>query len=151
MAKNLNDDNENKKAKYCPNCGSELNNEADKCPNCGYFPGMPKNEKCKNHKIKNFILKFGRLIIDIDTCFWFAVIILVMIAFWIVFFGSFLPNNDGYFDSVPYAPLWIILSIVLPFIMLLVLTSFKFFVYLLIDIRDSLKNIEESNVMKDRK
>lgn len=146
MAKNINKQETDTQIKYCPNCGSEMNTDANICASCGCKYGEIKEEKqeYKLNCLKNFILKFGRLIIDIDTLFWVLLIFAVMVIFWIAFLGSFLPDNQGYFELVPYAPLWIILSVILPFILLLILLSIKFFAYLLIDIRDSLKKIEQN-------
>lgn len=156
VAKNINkktDVSAEQEIKYCPNCGSELENK-DKCEKCGCIFGEIKEikELKKNYKLKffkKFILKYGRIIIDIDTGLIFLLAILIGIFFLCAFFNSYLPNKEWYFEFVPYAPLWLLLAIIAPIIIIFFLIFYKFFVYLLIDIRDTLKNIEENTSKKD--
>ncbi len=41
--------------KYCPNCGTQIDEKADECPNCGVRqPGAPKYQKV--YQLKNPVL-----------------------------------------------------------------------------------------------
>lgn len=151
VAKNINKKgDEMPEVKYCPNCGAELKNN-DKCIKCGCVFGEIKEikEVYKFNFLKNFILKYGRILTDLDTGLILLVAIIIGIVFLLAFFNSFLPNKEWYFEFVPYAWLWLLLAIIVPLIIIFILVLFKFIIYLLIDIRDTLKNIEENTSKKD--
>lgn len=146
VAKNINKkEDEMPEVKYCPNCGAKLKND-DKCAECGCVFGEIKEikEVYKFNFLKKFILKYGRILVDIDTGLILLGAIVIGILCLLAFFISFLPNEELYFELVPYAWLWLLLAIIVPLIIIFVLILFKFLIYLLIDIRDTLKNIEEN-------
>ena len=137
--------------KFCTNCGAEINVDDDKCSRCGCKLGeiKEKEENYKLNSIKNFILKYGRILFDIDTCIWFVFTGLITLFLLLAFIGSFLPNEDGYFENISAAPWIIVLAIIIPIIILVAIILIKYFVYLLIDIKDTLKNIKSNLKNKD--
>ena len=160
-AKNMNKQMEEKapekepEIKYCPNCGAEMDN-TEKCQNCGCLLGEIKEteEKYKAHGPKKFILKYGRILVDIETYFWFFVAGLIFLIFIIAFLNCFLPTDvfeskDWFFGNVEFAPYYLGAAILFPIILLTIVILVKYFVYLLIDIRDSLKNIEQNTRKRD--
>lgn len=62
-----------------------------------------------------------------------------MVLFWLAIFGALLPDENGYLELVREIPMWYILSFVIPLIILFFVIITKYIMYLLIDIRDSLK------------
>ncbi len=122
--------------KYCPNCGSEIEQESNSCPNCKDKP------KFSLAWVKDFVLKWGRFLIDIDTCILFFGICLITLLLVLAFVISYFPNDVGYFELVKLAPALFIIMIIVPIILTLVVVMYKFFVYLAISVCDSLKAIE---------
>ncbi len=73
---------------FCPNCGTNLPDNAEFCSNCGTnlnnyktIPNLNENKKINNHKIKDFIIKYKKII-----C-------ICIIVFIILFIGVFSFNK----------------------------------------------------------
>lgn len=125
--------------KYCPNCGSEIENGNDICQSCKELKSTQTHSLMW---IKDFVIKWGRFIVDIDTCILFFGICLITLILGITFLISYFPNDVGYFELVKLAPLLFVFMVVVPIILTLVVVFYKFFVYLAISMCDSLKTIE---------
>lgn len=134
--------------KFCENCGREISIDAEKCDKCGFsFNGETMGvfqEETLSNKTKNFILSFGRFIVDWDTILGITIAGLVFIFFLLAMFGCFIPDRNGYFAQIQNAPIAFILAILIPLIILFLVVIWHYVIYLLIDIRDSLKNIEQN-------
>lgn len=129
---------------FCPNCGKELEEDITICKFCGLDLKAPKKTSPKKDNkfptsFKDFILKGGRFIVEIDTAIGIGFALLVMVLFWLAIFGALIPDENGYLELVREIPMWYILSFVIPLIILFFVIITKYIMYLLIDIRDSLK------------
>lgn len=89
--------------------------------------------------IKNFILKWGRRIIDFFA--WFDVIIAII--FFVIFLSMFL-NSIG--NNEEQCITAFILMIFVPMLIILFTIVANYFIYLIIDIRDFLKEISKKNI-----
>lgn len=141
--------NERVKNMFCPNCGKELAEDVTVCEYCGNDLTVMEIEETSSKKdsnsLKDFILYAGRTLVDFDTACGIGLAILVIIIFWIAILGAFLPDENGYFESIKYTPIWFIMSIILSIIILIWVVISKYIIYLLIDIRDSLAAIKSQN------
>ena len=102
-----------------------------------------QNKICNNENgstgIKNFILKWGRWIIDFFA--WFDVVIAII--FFVIFLSMFL---NGIGNNEAQSIIAFILMIFVPLLIILFTIAANYFIYLIIDIRDSLKEISEKNI-----
>lgn len=136
---------------FCPDCGKELDEDITICDGCGYDFLKQKSEsefvenKRDDGSIKTFILNTGRLLIDFDTVCGIVFAILVAMTFWSTVIGSFIPDKNGYLENIRTVPLFMILAIVVPIIILIWIVLTKYILYLLIDIRDSLVELKQQN------
>jgi len=131
---------------FCPNCGKELDEDATNCKFCGKNLNEPeKGIDQEPTTLKNFILSAGRVLVDIDTAIGIGLAVLVMLIFWIGILGSFIPDENGYLESIRAVPVFMILSFLLPIVILIFVVLTKYITYLLIDIRDSLVEIKQQN------
>lgn len=89
--------------------------------------------------IKNFILKWGRRIIDFFA--WFDVVIAII--FFVIFLSMFL-NSIG--NNEEQCITAFILMIFVPLLIILFTIAANYFIYLIIDIRGSLKEISKKNI-----
>jgi len=129
---------------FCEICGKEIDYDARVCNECASLEYI-KREENTSQRVKNFILKVGRFLVDFDTIIGIIVAFLVMIFFLLGAFGAFVPDDNGYFGSINLAPVCLILAVVIPIIILLVVVIWHYFIYLLIDIKDSLTEIKNSS------
>lgn len=102
---------------------------------------LPNNAQPGEGNIKSFILKYGRKIVDFNTALGFCVAILSFIIILIGLIGSL--SNTSYYDndSNRYG---LILLFVVPLTILLIVIISNYFMYLLIDIKESLNKIEKN-------
>lgn len=138
---------------FCENCGKEMDDDAKVCKKCGKLVITDKEdfkfkEESLSTKIKNFILKVGRFLVDFDTFFGILASILVFVFFILAMFGCLMPDENGYFEAIKGAPIALILAILAPIIILFLVVIWHYLIYLLIDIRDSLKEIENNTKRK---
>lgn len=134
---------------FCPNCGKELEEDITICKFCGRDLKEP-DKKIKKEPItlKGLILCAGRVLVDVDTALQIGFAVLVMGIFWLGILGSFIPDENGYFESIRAVPIFMILSIIIPIIILIFVVITKYIIYLLIDIRDSLQDLKQSHKEK---
>ena len=138
-------ENDDSPKKFCENCGKELDINEMICSNCGYSFEHPNfKEEDLSTKVKNFILKVGRFLVDFDTIFGIFIAILVFLLLILAMFGCFIPDESGYFEMIKGAPIAFALAIIIPIIILFFVVIWHYIIYLLIDIKDSLKNIENN-------
>ena len=86
--------------------------------------------------IKNFILKWGRHIIDFFAWIDVAIAILAFVIFLTMYIDSLGKDAQQSFT-------FFICMIFVPLLILLLMIAANYFIYLLIDIRDSLKEISK--------
>lgn len=102
-----------------------------------------KNDfKPKRFCIKDYVLNFGRKIVDFMTGFGFVLAGLVFLIFMGACIGSMFPDKYGGYPNANMASLYFLWAIIAPIVIILITVVSNYFMYLLIDIRDSLKSIE---------
>lgn len=97
--------------------------------------------KTDENCIKNFILNWGRKIVDLVSFLGVFFTIIMFTLFFVYFINSLFDKNGYYGESTPYISF--LLMIFVPLIMLIITIVSNYFIYLLIDIRDSLKEMTE--------
>lgn len=101
--------------------------------------------KPKRFCIKDYVLNFGRKIVDFMTGFGFVLAGLVFLVFIGACIGSMFPDKYGGYPNANMASLYFLWAIFTPIIIVLITVILNYLIYLLIDIRDSLKNIENKH------
>ena len=129
---------------FCEICGKEIDYDARICNECATLEYIEREENT-SQKVKKFILRVGRFLVDFDTIIGMIIAILTFIFFLLAAFGLFIPDDIGYFDNLNQAPLCLALAFIIPIVILLVVVIWHYFIYLLIDIKDSLTEIKNSS------
>ena len=101
-----------------------------------------KSNSEKGSKMKNFVLKWGRKIVDFNTAGGIALAVFVFLVLFGIGIGCLAPDEYGSYSRIQNAPILFILSFLLPIVILFLTIMWNYFMYLLVDIRDSLKNID---------
>jgi len=122
---------------YCPNCGKKIGEKAQFCPFCD-AQIETENYKQKKTIAKSFILKFGRFLLDFDTWLWFIFIGIIFIGGVI---SSLIPSEQTNINPTQ----GILITFLSCLLILAIVTTVKFVVYLLVDIRDNLKILVEKS------
>ena len=130
---------------------SDAFDEMKKMKNGGYSTDIHSEETTEKfvyhyedgNIIKNFVLNWGRKIVDFLS--WLGVFVAIL-AF-ILFFAFFIKSlSYRYDETAPY--ILFVCMIFVPLIILLITIISNYFIYLLIDIRDSLKEINSNLPLK---
>lgn len=135
---------------YCIKCGKEIDEGSEYCYFCGEKQTKEDAPKKSNPSIKNFILTWGRKLVDFETCIGILIAVLLMLACWFLAFGCMSPDKYGYMESIGSTPWFILLSVLLPILVLIIVIIFKYFIYLFIDIRDTLHEINDKLKKEDK-
>jgi hypothetical protein len=104
-----------------------------------------KNKE-SSHFIKNFILKWGRQIVDLMALIQIIGVFILFIAIIAGYTYSFYIGKEYYYNDNYFVLCTVIfiVSLLIPLIMLIVTIMSNYLTYLFIDIRDSLKNISKN-------
>lgn len=109
---------------------------------------VEKIEKTNNYvepegnNIKNFVLKWGRKIVDFLASLGIFFAIIVFITCLTTILASLRMETSNPENNVLFIISMFLCMIFLPLIILIITIVSNYFIYLLIDIRDSLKNID---------
>lgn len=102
--------------------------------------------KLDENNIKNFILNWGRKIVDLGAFLGILLTITVFTLFFVYFINSLFDNNGYYGNATSFIAF--LFMIFVPLIILIITVVSNYFIYLLIDIRDSLKEINTNLPLK---
>ena len=130
---------------FCENCGEEMPVGAKYCEVCGFVVGGSLDEYEEGHnyslKLKNFIIGVGRFAMD------FSVTLGIIATILCILFGLYLlivsPKNS-YWGDIHFGYVFLAAGL----FMFLINVLSTYFYYILIDIRDSLKSIDEKTRRK---
>jgi hypothetical protein len=108
--------------------------------NCTYPPESFVPNPEEGHTIKNFVLKWGRNIVDIMVLLGFIGAGFIFFIGGIGFINAlFQTNNNPYANFIAF--IYGLIVLILPLIIIVFTILSNYFLYLLIDMRDSLKKL----------
>lgn len=76
-------------AKFCPNCGNQLNDFSNICSYCGYNMEIPNNNVIDKKKKKGFASYWGKVVLFILIYY----IVVWFLSFLLIFIDSDISNN----------------------------------------------------------